>query len=127
MGSVNLVVIVESGRDLLKHGDNALKLHIPSIVAVAAALGGPTHLPTLSVLIDQLEGVKFVLFLYCYSSRSRSSQVEVLWEDHRNDLFINSFGEISCLRGTGLCVDACAQASSCQLEAANWLGVCWLF
>jgi hypothetical protein len=49
----------------------------------------------------------------------------VLWEDHRNDLFINSFGEISCLCRPGSYIDACAQASSCQLEAANWLGVCF--
>jgi hypothetical protein len=41
MGSVNLVVIVESARDLLKHNDKDLKLHIPSVVAVGAALGGP--------------------------------------------------------------------------------------
>ena len=41
MGSVNLVVIVESGRDLLKHDSNDLnKFHIPSVVAVGAALGG---------------------------------------------------------------------------------------
>ena len=33
-----------------------------------------------------------MLFLYCYSLRKRSSQVEVLWEDHRNDLFLNGFG-----------------------------------
>ena len=42
MGSVNLVIIVESARDLLNHGDK-LTLHIPSIVAVAAALGGSSH------------------------------------------------------------------------------------
>ncbi|KAI9513113.1 CDF manganese transporter [Russula earlei] len=76
MGSVNFVVIVESLRELIKHGGGSLnKFHIPSIVAVGAALG-----------------VKFLLFLYCYSLRSKSSQVAVLWEDHRNDLFINSFG-----------------------------------
>jgi hypothetical protein len=40
MGSVNLVVIVESGRDLLKHNDKDLnKFHIPAVVAVGAALG----------------------------------------------------------------------------------------
>ena len=98
MGSVNLVVIVESVRDLVKHGDKTLTLHIPSIVAVAAALGGLVYLPTLSALLSLLEGVKFLLFLYCYSLRSKSNQVEVLWEDHRNDLFINSFGEASPLR-----------------------------
>jgi hypothetical protein len=127
MGSVNLVVIVESARDLLKHGDKTLTLHIPSIVAVGAALGRPAHLPTLSALINPLEGVKFLLFLYCYSLRSKSSQVEVLWEDHRNDLFINSFGEVSRLRHLELYINACAQVSSCQLEAANWLGVCFDF
>jgi hypothetical protein len=51
----------------------------------------------------------------------------VLWEDHRNDLFINSFGEISRLCRSGLYVDAGAQVSSCQLVAANWLGVCFHF
>ena len=95
MGSVNLVVIIESARDLLKHGDKSLNdFHIPSIAAVAAALGMLAYSPTLITLIN-FKGVKFLLFLYCYSSRSKSSQVEVLWEDHRNDLFINSFGDVS--------------------------------
>jgi hypothetical protein len=127
MGSVNLVVIVESVRDLVKHGDKTLTLHIPSIVAVAAALGGLVYLPTLSALLNPFEGVKFLLFLYCYSLRSKSNQVEVLWEDHRNDLFINSFGEASSLRRAELYINARAQVSSCRLEAANWLGVCFDF
>jgi hypothetical protein len=38
-------------------------------------------------------GVKFVLFLYCSAVRKNSSQVHVLWEDHRNDLFVNGFGK----------------------------------
>lgn len=38
-------------------------------------------------------GVKFLLFLYCLGYRGASSQVRMLWEDHRNDLFINGFGE----------------------------------
>jgi hypothetical protein len=37
--------------------------------------------------------IKFVLFIYCIPLRKSSSQVEVLWEDHRNDLWINTFGE----------------------------------
>ena len=36
--------------------------------------------------------MKLLLFFYCMSFRRASSQVEVLWEDHRNDLFINGFG-----------------------------------
>ncbi|KAI0307636.1 CDF-like metal transporter, partial [Multifurca ochricompacta] len=86
MGSVNLVVIIESARDLITHGSKLLnEFHIPSIVAVGAALG-----------------VKFILFLYCYSLRSRSSQVGMLWEDHRNDLFINSFGLLMSAGGSKL-------------------------
>ncbi|KAG5640492.1 hypothetical protein DXG03_008332 [Asterophora parasitica] len=78
MGSVNLVVVVESIRSIAaKEGDSLQKFHIPSIIAVAVALG-----------------VKFLLFLYCLSIRSKSSQVRVLWEDHRNDLYINGFGVI---------------------------------
>jgi hypothetical protein len=77
MGSVNLVVIVESARTLIaKEGDGLAPFHLPSIIAVAAALV-----------------VKFLLFLYSYSLRGNSSQVQVLWQDHRNDLWINGFGQ----------------------------------
>ncbi|EDQ99427.1 CDF-like metal transporter [Laccaria bicolor S238N-H82] len=86
MGSVNLVVIVESIRTLTsKNGDELSAFHLPSIIAVGAALA-----------------VKFVLFLYCYSLRHQSSQVLVLWEDHRNDLFINGFGILMSAGGSKL-------------------------
>ncbi|KAL0955440.1 hypothetical protein HGRIS_001683 [Hohenbuehelia grisea] len=86
MGSVNLVVIVESTRTLItKSNDELNDLHIASIAAVAAALG-----------------VKFLLFLYCFSLRGKSSQVRVLWEDHRNDLFINGFGILTATGGSKL-------------------------
>ncbi|KAL0951903.1 hypothetical protein HGRIS_008558 [Hohenbuehelia grisea] len=86
MGSVNLVVIVESARSLITKSDDSLQdFHIPSIIAVASALG-----------------VKFLLFLYCYSLRKNSSQVRVLWEDHRNDLWINSFGILMSCGGSKL-------------------------
>ena len=40
MGSVNLVVVVESIRTIVSHGDNELNtFHVASIAAVAAALG----------------------------------------------------------------------------------------
>jgi len=85
MGSVNLVVIVESVQTLITSNGELRKFHIPSIVAVAAALG-----------------VKFLLFLYCWGLRNKSSQVHVLWEDHRNDLFINSFGILMSAGGSKL-------------------------
>lgn len=87
MGSVNLVVIVESFRTLITHNsdEDVNSLHVPSLISVGAALG-----------------VKFLLFLYCLSLRKASSQVEVLWEDHRNDLFINGFGLLMSAGGSKL-------------------------
>lgn len=87
MGSVNLVVIVESMRTIITHNKDSdtNELHVPSLIAVAAALGA-----------------KFVLFLYCLPLRKNSSQVEVLWEDHRNDLFINGFGLLMSAGGSKL-------------------------
>jgi hypothetical protein len=61
MGSVNFVVIVESAQGLLKHSNKDLKFHVPSVIAVGAALGGPAYLPTvtLSVLINLKESSFF--------------------------------------------------------------------
>ena len=96
MGSVNLVVVVEAVRSLLtKKGDALAPFHLPSIVAVGAALG-TTNSYTFKYHSRELThfilGVKLLLFLYCYSIRNKSSQVRVLWQDHRNDLWINGFG-----------------------------------
>ncbi|THU85443.1 CDF-like metal transporter [Dendrothele bispora CBS 962.96] len=86
MGSVNLVVIVESVQSILTHTSGETKdFHLPSILSVAAALG-----------------VKLMLFIYCYSIRKYSSQVQVLWEDHRNDLWINTFGVLMSTGGSKL-------------------------
>ncbi|KZP28902.1 CDF-like metal transporter [Athelia psychrophila] len=85
MGSVNLVVIVESVRDLITSDRSLKPFHLPSIIAVAAAFA-----------------VKFVLFLYCWGLRAKSSQVHVLWEDHRNDLFVNGFGILMSAGGSKL-------------------------
>ncbi|KAI0094400.1 CDF-like metal transporter [Irpex rosettiformis] len=87
MGSVNLVVVVESMRTIATHNsaDDTNTLHVPSLISVAAALGA-----------------KFLLFLYCLPLRKANSQVEVLWEDHRNDLFINGFGLLMSAGGSKL-------------------------
>jgi len=86
MGSVNLVVIVESAQSLITKKNNDLKqFHLPSILAVAVALA-----------------VKLLLFIYCFSLRKKSSQVLVLWEDHRNDLWINGFGILMSVGGSKL-------------------------
>ncbi|KAF8343034.1 CDF-like metal transporter [Cantharellus anzutake] len=86
MGSVNLVVIVESLRTIISHKDGETNaFHLPSIIAVTAALA-----------------VKFLLFVYCLPLRKSSSQVQILWEDHRNDVFINTFGVLMSSGGSKL-------------------------
>jgi len=84
MASANLVVIVESVRSIVSHAGTD-KFHLPSLLAVAAALV-----------------VKLLLFLYCYAIRTKSSQVRMLWEDHRNDLFVNTFGILMSAGGSRL-------------------------
>lgn len=73
MGAVSLILIVESIRDIGSHkaGDKN-DLHIPSLVAVGVAFC-----------------TKVLLAIYCFGLRKYSSQVQVLYEDHRNDLGIN--------------------------------------
>ncbi|KAH0837906.1 CDF manganese transporter [Lanmaoa asiatica] len=84
MSSVNLVVIVESIRSLMSPSTEK-SFDLPAILAVAAALGA-----------------KIILFLYCHTLRSKSSQVHILWEDHRNDIFINGFGILMSAGGSRL-------------------------
>ncbi|KJA23689.1 hypothetical protein HYPSUDRAFT_137286 [Hypholoma sublateritium FD-334 SS-4] len=79
---VNFIVVVESIQTLISKKDDR-QFHLPSIIAVASALG-----------------VKFLLFLYSYSLRNKSSQVRMLWQDHRNDLFINGFGILMSCAGS---------------------------
>lgn len=72
MFAVNLILVVEAMKQFATRGgegDDTNHFHVPSIVAVGIAFG-----------------VKFALFLFCIAIRKWSSQVQVLWEDHRNDL-----------------------------------------
>ncbi|BGP20697.1 hypothetical protein JCM10213v2_008860 [Rhodosporidiobolus nylandii] len=82
MGAVSLILVAFSIQDLAR-GESDKKLHIPSLVVVGIAFV-----------------VKLALFIYCYSIRSKNSQVRVLWEDHRNDLFINGFGLFTSAAGS---------------------------
>jgi len=76
MGSVSLILIVESIRSIASHGGNETnEFHVSATVAVGVAFL-----------------TKLCLFLYCFTIRKMSSQVQVLWEDHRNDLLVNGFG-----------------------------------
>ncbi|PLW09734.1 hypothetical protein PCANC_24013 [Puccinia coronata f. sp. avenae] len=76
MGCASVVLVVESIESFVRGREAAdQQLHIPAIAAVCASFLA-----------------KGILFLYCWAIRNQDGQVRVLWEDHRNDLFINAFG-----------------------------------
>ncbi|KAF2683617.1 cation diffusion facilitator 1 [Lentithecium fluviatile CBS 122367] len=87
MITVSVVIIVESIRTVAEH-NNAKETNdffLPSVIAVCIAFA-----------------TKFSLFLYCWALRNKYSQVRILWEDHRNDLFINGFGVLTSVGGAKL-------------------------
>ncbi|KIM31755.1 hypothetical protein M408DRAFT_327197 [Serendipita vermifera MAFF 305830] len=86
MAAINLVVCVESVRTFISHKDEdgeTNQIVIPALVSVSAALG-----------------VKIILFCYCFLYRKHSTQVEMLYQDHRNDLFVNTFGILMSAGGS---------------------------
>ncbi|KAG8894630.1 hypothetical protein FRC01_012866, partial [Tulasnella sp. 417] len=84
MASVNLVVVVECIRNMISSHEG-VDFKIVPLINVASALA-----------------VKFGLFLYCFALRNSSSQVRMLWEDHRNDLFVNGFAVLMYAGGAKL-------------------------
>ncbi|KAK0204380.1 hypothetical protein DFS33DRAFT_1452992 [Desarmillaria ectypa] len=86
MLSVSVLLIAFSVQDLATHkGGDTLGFHVPSVIAVGVALV-----------------TKVLLFLYCLSIRNASSQIQVLWQDHRNGILINSFGIFTSSAGAKL-------------------------
>ncbi|KAI4909796.1 uncharacterized protein J4E92_010567 [Alternaria infectoria] len=86
MITVSVVIIVESIRTVAEHnGPETNDFFLPSVIAVSIAFA-----------------TKFSLFLYCWALRNKYSQVRILWEDHRNDLFINGFGVLTSIGGSKL-------------------------
>ncbi|KAK3725530.1 hypothetical protein LTR37_000500 [Vermiconidia calcicola] len=87
MTAVSLILIVESSRSIAEgNGGNLYgNFNLPSVIAVAIAFA-----------------TKLGLFLYCWALRNKYSQIRILWEDHRNDLFINGFGLMTSVLGSKL-------------------------
>ena len=86
MCSVSFILIAFSARDLAEPSNAETKqFSLPSVVAVAIAFF-----------------TKLILFCYCWALRNKYSQIRILWEDHRNDLFINGFGLLTSVGGSKL-------------------------
>ncbi|GJN67260.1 cation diffusion facilitator 1 [Purpureocillium lilacinum] len=84
MTSVSLIIIAFAAQELAGgHGDKGL--HLASIISVCVAFL-----------------TKFSLFLYCWSIKDKYSQVNILWQDHRNDLLVNGFGILTSVGGAKL-------------------------
>ncbi|KAK5130503.1 hypothetical protein LTR08_001983 [Meristemomyces frigidus] len=84
MTAVSLILIVQSIIQLAEKSNDS-SFHLPSVIAVAVAFS-----------------TKLGLFLYCWALRNKYSQIRILWEDHRNDLFINGFGLLTSIGGSKL-------------------------
>ncbi|KAH6655017.1 putative metal tolerance protein 3 [Truncatella angustata] len=86
MTAVSLILIAFSAQELADHSnEGTTNFHLPSIIAVAIAFI-----------------TKFALFLYCWGIKDKYSQVDILWQDHRNDLLINGFGILTSVGGSKL-------------------------
>ncbi|KAH9210850.1 putative metal tolerance protein 3 [Leptodontidium sp. 2 PMI_412] len=86
MTTVSFILIAFSCRELADPPENELKkFHLPSVIAVATAFV-----------------TKLCLFLYCWALKDKYSQINILWQDHRNDLLINGFGILTSVGGSKL-------------------------
>lgn len=89
MTAVSFILIVLSIMELShgapSTGTSTKSFHLPSIIAVAVAFT-----------------TKLTLFAYCWTLRNVYSQIRILWEDHRNDLFVNGFGLLTSIGGSKL-------------------------
>jgi divalent metal cation (Fe/Co/Zn/Cd) transporter len=84
MTAVSFILIAFSVRELAV-GQATDGFHLPSIIAVALAFC-----------------TKLGLFLYCWALKDKYSQINILWQDHRNDLLINGFGILTSVGGSKL-------------------------
>lgn len=84
MVSVSLIIIAFAAKELVE-GDGDKKFNLASVISVCAAFT-----------------TKFGLFLYCWALKDKYSQIGILWQDHRNDLFVNGFGILTSVGGAKL-------------------------
>ncbi|PNY29842.1 Metal tolerance protein 3 [Tolypocladium capitatum] len=84
MTSVSLIIMAFAAQELAQGSPDG-KFHLPSVVSVCAAFL-----------------TKLCLFLYCWSLKDKYSQVNILWQDHRNDLLVNGFGILTSVGGAKL-------------------------
>jgi cation diffusion facilitator family transporter len=86
MTAVSFILVAFSARSLAVGAESEVtNFHLPSVIAVSLAFV-----------------TKLCLFLYCWSIKDTYSQINILWQDHRNDLLINGFGILTSVGGSKL-------------------------
>lgn len=108
MTSVSLILIAFSAKELVtREGEAGTNtFHLPSVIAVSCAFL-----------------TKLVLFLYTWTLKEKYSQVNILWQDHRNDLLINGFGILTSVGGAKLAwwIDPMGAIIISLIVSTNWL------
>lgn len=107
MFTVSTVILVQALQNFIEGQTAETKpFFLPSIIAVGCAFA-----------------TKTCLFLYCWSIKNMFSQVEILWRDHRNDLFLNGFGILTSVGGSKLrwWIDPMGATILSVVIAALWL------
>lgn len=84
MVSVSLIIIAFAAQELARRTADK-EFFLPSIIAVCIAFA-----------------TKLSLFFYCWAIKDKYSQVNILWQDHRNDLLVNGFGILTSVGGSKL-------------------------
>lgn len=84
MTSVSFIIIAFAVQQLITK-DEEKEFHIPSVISVCVAFA-----------------TKFSLFLYCWGLKDKYSQVNILWQDHRNDLAVNAVAILTSVGGSKL-------------------------
>jgi cation diffusion facilitator family transporter len=107
MTSVSCILIAFSVRELAETKNGEVnKFHLPSVIAVCCAFM-----------------TKLGLFLYCWALKDKYSQINILWQDHRNDLLINGFGILTSVGGSKLAwwIDPMGAILISLIISGNWL------
>ncbi|KJZ75681.1 hypothetical protein HIM_04838 [Hirsutella minnesotensis 3608] len=84
MASVSVIILAFAAQELVQAKSDK-GFHLASVISVCAAFT-----------------TKLSLFFYCWSIKDKYSQVNILWQDHRNDLLINGFGILTSVGGSKL-------------------------
>lgn len=101
MAAVSFLIIVLSIMELAEGNYSPYSCNMAGLATHSLLLTKPFHLAS-SLAVGIACAVKLCLFFYCWSLRNKYSQIRILWEDHRNDIIINSTGLLTSLGGSFL-------------------------